>query len=534
MPSEIITNIVTTLTDINDIRNCMELSKDVNNFIYRTPKIINKFKFNFDCINDYQPSLNFIKHKGTHIKSIEIKVDSNALKIMKNFFLHTPKLEHFTLVNKSPIPGPPAVRRCFCCGSRLYHATPTLEEDWKRFTKQCWTPKKGSVELLALKSLEIELRDLDDFIRATKQVRCLVSLTVYVTAPSDQRIMNEFIMQQKNLKELTLILTGDRGAVLFPTRDVIKDVKFRLRKLKIHTKGSRIYSDTVDGFLWTQAACLEELEVDFSLPDSNLQMIFGNFQRLRKFVHKSSDENALIRDPAVGFRPLERVNYYEDMTVQGLKLYRVWYLFPNIRSLKCSSLKLAVGNYYMLTVVDVQELDISNLKNASFSNLRKLSIGKLKEVHNEDFWIGFVNSIRNVSNLTISGLDSIKDFLYIIKSLIIFTKLEKFNFRYNPGSDKEYVMDSNEAIPNGRRFYKILIDVTQKTVKVSTHIVKKCKGILGILIQYFKDFEFVEFCFNEVAERKLDVEKHKIDVEKFLLENLRSQRRSLRSSSVWQ
>ncbi|KAL7012270.1 hypothetical protein ACKWTF_014731 [Chironomus riparius] len=532
IPVEIITNIISSLTDTNDIKNCMNLSKEVSSFIFRTPKIVHRFQFNLNCILEYNESLDFLKNKGRHIKYLKVNFDSDGMKIMKNLFSHTPNLKEFTIVNQSPMPPLPTVRRCFCCGSRQFHGVPSKQQDWMRFTKQCWMPRKGSVALPGLKVLEIELRDLDDFIRSTKYVRSLEVLVINVSTLSDQRIMNEFIMQQDNLKELTLQSIGRLGAIRFPTRNVTKDVRFRLRKLKILTNGRMIYSDMVDGFLQTQANSLEEMEFDFSLRDSNLNIIFNRFTRLKKFIQTTDAENVLIRESGVIWRTLKHVAYYEDMNVEGIRLNRVWNSFPKISSVKCKFLNSSFGDFFMIKELDVKELNILNLKNSRFLNINNLTIGKLWDCENEENWITFMMRVRNARNLTINGLQNIDDFMYIIKSLIIFTRLEKFSFRYNPRNMKTIVSDDNETIPTGCKFYKILVDKNQKTVKVSSYIVKKCKGILGILIRYFKDFEFFEFCFNVMMMKKLDVEEHKIDIREFYeakAEAPRSERRTLRN-----
>lgn len=53
-----------------------------------------------------------------------------------------------------------------------------------------------------------------------------------------------------------------------------------------------------------------------------------------------------------------------------------------------------------------------------------------------------------------------------------------------------------------------MIDTDDKTVKVSSYIVRKCKKILGILIRDFQNFKFYEFCFYVDDMIDINVEEH--------------------------
>ena len=57
-------------------------------------------------------------------------------------------------------------------------------------------------------------------------------------------------------------------------------------------------------------------------------------------------------------------------------------------------------------------------------------------------------------------------------------------------------MKENEEVPNNHMFYKISVDMENKTVKVSKSIVQECKETFDVLVKCFKDFEFIEFCNN--------------------------------------
>jgi hypothetical protein len=256
LPVEIITNIITNLTDTNDIKNCMLLAKDVNSFIFSTPEIISKFKFNLDCIEDPEGTYNFMRFKGRHVKSMTVAYDLNTYGLWRMFLIRAPKLEELVLSNKDSRP------------------LPEIGQDWMTL----WTPCLNAVPLPGLKSLKIELQDLAYFIKFTKQVKTLEKLSIYISTSTDQSIMTEFILQQDNLNELNITVAVMGHDVKFPTKDITKDIKFKLTSLKILSNNKRISNLQLDRFMVTQANSLEELVFDSSPSDRTLVTIFYRFK----------------------------------------------------------------------------------------------------------------------------------------------------------------------------------------------------------------------------------------------------------------
>lgn len=56
-------------------------------------------------------------------------------------------------------------------------------------------------------------------------------------------------------------------------------------------------------------------------------------------------------------------------------------------------------------------------------------------------------------------------------------------------------MDEDENVLKNHKFFKILIDIEKKTIKVCNYIVQHWTKILDALRENFKGFEFEEFCF---------------------------------------
>ncbi|KAL7012261.1 hypothetical protein ACKWTF_014724 [Chironomus riparius] len=477
LPVEIITNIITNLTDTNDIKNCMLLSKDVNSFIFRTPKIINKFKFNLDCIEDPEATYNFMRFKGRHVKSMTITYDLNSYGIWRMYLIAAPKLEELVLTNKD---------------SRVL---PELVQDWMTL----WMPLWHAIPLSGLKSLKIELRDLQYFIRFTKEVKTLEKLSIFISTSTDQSFMTEFILQQDNLKELNITVAVMGPDVKFPTRDITKDIKFKLKTLKILSNRKRISNLQLDRFLVTQANSLEELEFDSSPSDRTLVSIFYRFKNLKKFRLQTDSTSMMIRNARFFMRKLKVVTDFEDMNTSGVSLTNVFHVLPNLVTLKCIYLNNSAGCFTTLNDLDVNNLKISNLKHVRMDNLKKLTVKKLMEVNDDVAWLKFVETVGSVDTLAIKGIENIENLPIVLNNLKSFKKLQKFSFLHNPGIGREDIMNFNETIPAGYKFYEIEIDINEKTVKISSHIIGKCKEILDVLVKSYEGFEFFEICVEGEA-----------------------------------
>ncbi|CAG9810719.1 unnamed protein product [Chironomus riparius] len=279
LPVQIITKVIANLTNTNDIKNCMLLSKDVNSCIFRTPEILTRLLFNLDCTNNSDECSNFLKFKGNEIKNIKLSFNSESTEILKTVLSQTPNLTDFTFTNVS--------FGCVCCGSCSF---PTKEQDSVPF-KEYWTLNSNSIDLPELKVLEMEVTDLYSFIKVTNQVKSLEKLTIYIHSSKHQKIMTEFILQQENLKELNIIVTETDGEVNFLSRNIARKLKFKLKTLKIFTKNGMAVNGYLDEFLLAQIDSLEELDFDFSLDISTLDIVFNKLRKLRMLIKVSYNQD---------------------------------------------------------------------------------------------------------------------------------------------------------------------------------------------------------------------------------------------------
>ena len=131
-----------------------------------------------------------------------------------------------------------------------------------------------------LKVLKIDVRDLENFLKATKNVKNLEKLTIFTTQYypiTYEEFMFDFICQQHNLKELNLI----NQYFKFPEKDQISKVTFRLKRFRLLLTSDYKTNENFTNFLAIHAESLKELEVDHSLSPQSYQLIFEKFHKLQ-------------------------------------------------------------------------------------------------------------------------------------------------------------------------------------------------------------------------------------------------------------
>lgn len=518
LPVEVIVKIISNLTDIEDINNCMLLSKEIHNAMFRTPEVMRNILYSFDCILDSDDYHKFLKSNGKFVKCMKLLFYSDEEKMLKEFLSETPNLEELTLENSAPVirvykrPR----RGCFCCGpGRLANLmndngpADEIPDDDSNFEAEYWQPtEKNCVELPKLVSLHIERRDIKHFLKMTKRVNSLIKLSVTAAGFGEDHIMTNFVSKQDRLKDLSFNVRETRSTLYFPSHDISSDIQFKLKKLQLHSSCNSS-SKHFSKFLDAQTGSLIELDLDHSLDDKSLDVIFGKANKLEKLIHKPSDnyKNSAFYEDNHPEWCNENLRYYEDQGSTGVKLDCVAEWFPNLHMLKCKSiLKSRINN--QLTVLEVDNFDINNLSNVQLTNLKKLITGKVMKSVSHNSWQLSVESIKNLEILEIKSIESVEDIPQIVNALQLLKNLKKFYLRYHPRRYNKEIIDDTEKITTGFMFYKIMIDMDAKTVKVSSYIVRKCKKFLDILIRNFQDFKFYEFCFYVDDILDINVEDH--------------------------
>jgi len=503
--------------------------------MFRTPEVMRNILFNsYNALLESDDYQEFLKSNGIFVRCLKIFCNSDVENCLKDFLVKTPNLEQLTIENPAPVirvfkrPR----RGGYCCGrpanlrnddgpfndsdstdhddSNSDHDdsnSDNSDQDDTNFDQEYWQPNENSVELPKLRILQIERRDIKHFLNSTKSVQSLTKLSVSAAGfdKTDDKILSNFVSKQNKLKELSVTASETQTTLTFPSHDISSDVKFKLKKIQLHTSYNR--DEHFSKFLDVQAESLVELDLNHSLDDESLDVIFVKARRLEKFIQKRSEYSKLFKTNHPEWCH-ETLKHYEDQGLPGVKLECVAERFPNLQMLKCKSIEKSSGIHSQLTFLEVDNLDINNLRNVQLTNLKKLTIGKVMKSQDDNSWQSFVLSNKNLDILEIKSIENIDDIPQILSALKLFENLQKFYLRHHPRLYRKKIIDGNETVPTGYIFFKVMIDMDDKTVKVSSYIVRKCKKILGILIRDFQNSKFYEFCFYVDEMLDINVEEH--------------------------
>jgi hypothetical protein len=226
LPMEIIIHIISFLNDIKDLHNCMLISKEIRDFIFKTPEIMRKILINFsecswvnlplikineknvqDPITDnyinlsHHPHLQLLKDQGKYFRCLELRIDENIpnkFKFIMNRVVNLEDLNFEVIESQTEI-------------------------------KEVNESHKDSPDLKNLKSFKINHNALKFFVKNTKNAKNIQKFTVIAPKIDSQEVLTDFIVQQDNLKEFTLKLNTAMDIINFPTRDITKEVKFKLK-----------------------------------------------------------------------------------------------------------------------------------------------------------------------------------------------------------------------------------------------------------------------------------------------------------------
>ena len=498
LPDEILIKII-LMNEIKDVKNCMLVSKELRDFIFNTPEMMRKFQINLKPnFNEWKAASTFLKDRGSFFRNLKFKLFDLSRPLIKFILEQTPNLEDLILDHEQP------------------HIVKT-GTDSNEMDEQL---DVSLPELPKLKSLTLELCDLKDFLKNTKNVKTLQKFSVSSKNYEDPELLMNFLNQQPNLKELTMNSKKENDSVKVVKYFCANRTNFQLKTFKVKLSNYRNERFIV-GFLATQTDCLEELEF-YEEPEKDvLQMIFAQFKKLRKFTILKTNYRPILFKKSFPPNRIDTLTHFDgDYFVILDELIAK---FPNISTLKCKKLKADGGNYEKITTLEVKFLDLEIFMNVTFPNLKNFSVIKnIKNCFNTDSceaWKKFAKNIENVENITVKYAGDRYEFsdYDFFKGLKIFQNLKTFSYRhmlYGQLSDKP--VKENEMIKENNFYLKVLIDGHKNTIKVSNFLVDRYKAALKILLDTFQGYEFIEFCFEDLWERPLN---HKTAMTYYLTRN---------------
>lgn len=446
----------------------MLVSKEVRDFIFSTPEIMRKFLVKLDF--EWYQALDFIQHRGKYVRHLDLNIGCQDRMHLKFILNQMPNLESLTYDSLD-----------FAVGGYTFMDEIPDEENLAKLSK--------------LNYLKINQCDLKDFMDSTKDVKNIEKLIVYGSDARNQDLLTDLIAQQENLKELTLTNKSFSGFIAFPVRDIVSEVKFSLKSFKLSYYNNYGFFNYTK-FLQSQAESLEELELEYTPGQEVCDVIFEDLKNLRKLTLDPYYGAPIFSDFYPHYRR-ESLKIYEDKYVLGVDVQKVFSRFPNLDTLKCVKFGgSSFGCFDKLTTLDIKYLNCSFLVILEFQNLKNLTIEKVSRIFFENIWQRFARNFENVENITIKSVQCITDIIHIIKNLNLFHNLKTFKFRHLKNFNLNYKMDDDEVVSKNHKFFKILIDTDEKTIKVCNYIVHNCKDILEALKENFDGFEFTEFCFH--------------------------------------
>lgn len=319
-----------------------------------------------------------------------------------------------------------------------------------------------------------------------------------------------FLGTQASTLQVLELETSDSTAFNFPSRDISRDINLNLKVFKISCPV--IHNEYFKNFLRTQALCLEELELNLITHSATFEMIFINFKVLKKLTIDEDGSETIFHEDFPQNLTLDSLQTFHDKNQNGTIVRKLINFFPNLETLKGCDTMQANGTSESIQTFDVSEVYWPRIRNFKMPNLKNLFIKKIDRCDDRYYWSNFCNNFLNVENITIEKIgNEVLDTLRLIKSLKKFTKLKTFKLRHGNAIAHDYKLDENERVEefkNDRKervkFFKILLDIEGRTIKISSYIVKNCKKEMKLLKEFFNGFEFFEFCFEELKIQKIE------------------------------
>ncbi|XP_070505239.1 uncharacterized protein [Chironomus tepperi] len=521
---------VNYLDSIEDIRNNFLVSKAVQKGIFAQPNIMKRIKFTL-VDAEKKHSIRFLIERGYAIRYLDIKVNWKFGKFMKHFLYKLEKLVELSL------------QRDYYCKDDEDLNEDELNLDIK------------NVEIANLSNLNVlsinHIHDLKDIMDNSTNLTNLTHLTANFTDDFHHNIFTDLLCQQNSLLELNY--EDSKYDLVFPNRDISTSIKFKLKKMRLMVpkvnldfftsflstqvlslqvldlelteaddlnfpskdisqdiklklkvlkfSHPNIHKQNFLNFLRTQASCLQELELKFIKNNEVYEMIFTDFKVLKKLSIDPDGSDVIFGIPFPQTLTLDSLQSLHDKNQNGTVVKKIFKFFPNIKELKCCDMMGAEGTSDTLTTLEVSEVYFPRIEGLYLPFLINLFIKKIIRCDDDTYWNKFPDNFPNVENITVEKVE--KNVLKLIKELSKFKKLKTFKLRHGNAINHDYKLDENEQVNENEQFYKILIDTTSRTIKISSYIVRKCEDEMKLLRQTFGGFEAFEFCFEELRIERI-------------------------------
>jgi len=445
------------LDDIKDIHNCMLLSKETRDAIFRTPQIMRKMMI-ITCKYNWNSFLKFINKKGEFIRNIKFEFRGMNEKYMKFALHHVPNLE------------------------KLVHCH--LDEDldiWDMDVNYSSVEEfPEPADLSQLRNLFLVDERFEKLTRITKNIKKLETLNCWMEKEESLENFTNFIVKQNNLKELKLEYLNFEADQKFPSRDISSEVKFQLKILKLN----KCYNDNPHflTFFKNQAEKLEILEL-VNPPDENICKVIYKMCKNLKELSLQGSETTVYYELYPEYK-LESLKYLKEAYFSTPKLIAACEKIPNLESIKCREFEDVSGIFENICNLELETIKVNKFQNVKLPNLKKLFVCNFENSINDDFQ-NFIKNIPNIEYFKIGGIEINFNNAQILQHLTKFQKLRNFEaIFYEIIEYYDFIDDPIE--------YKISINFEKKTVQYLEDLLHEEESRM-----FFKDFEFIKSTCND-------------------------------------
>lgn len=348
IPVEMIINIISYLDNKHDIVNCMKLSKEIRDLIFKTPEIMRKFKFSYNY-NSPCP-IEFFRNRGASIRRLNLNIRPDDEALLRFLLNCTPNLELLV----------------------LYKTDDGRTERFMSFAEEY--VGIGFADLSKLKYLLMQISDFDYFIKNTKNVKNLQNLTFLKKHHEHSKLLKEFLDQQNYKKELCLAYYAYKWNVDFKHLENV-------------------------------AEYVTEVINDGQITNESISIIFEKFTNLRKFFDLSQRMNIIAeRLSSLNSQHKGLKTYVNNLeTLNNLNFEIITAKFPNLEILVCNRFQVTEGTNNSLQTLHVNGMSFDNCRNFKLPNLKNFLVDFSSGLTQMLFWNEFSKNIENVEDIEITG-----------------------------------------------------------------------------------------------------------------------------------
>lgn len=343
------------------------------------------------------------------------------------------------------------------------------------------------------------------FIKNCNKLKYL-KLTFYYQEPKTE--FTKFLCQQDNLKELILQGYSDMMYKSLFHVDIAENVKFKLNTLSLECELS--YNRHFSNFFRAQSETIKDLIIScYNIDFHFCRVLFNNFKNLEKL---SLPSDWTLNDTRVSIVKNCRLDSVKELELVGsnddLETFKTFInIFPNIESLKCENLSSfslfgVLENFQKLKFIHADSFRCDTMLFVNMPSLKTLEIDFLSPTGSNFYWDKLTHDCPNIENLYIEDIGNFKlnasikvEYNIIIRNLANWKHLKVCRIACSPPDNSlnpDEDANENERVQEQNPFYKVEINIEERTIKLSNYFVNHCNEEVELLREIFKECDISE------------------------------------------